>query len=217
MRDTVIFDLDGTLLNTLEDITDSVNHALGVLGKPSRTMDEVRMMVGNSVDHLIRCALPDGADEETFLACREIYNAHYAGNMDNKTAPYPGVYDMLRAVRNAGYRTAVVSNKDQPFTEKLVEELFGEYVKTAVGKSEERRRKPAPDGVWYALGLLGSDKEKAVYVGDSDVDVMTAKNSGLPCVGCLWGFRDRETLERCGAARIISDPSELIGAIESLG
>lgn len=217
MRDTVIFDLDGTLLNTLEDITDSVNHALGVLGKPSRTMDEVRMMVGNSVDHLIRCALPDGADEETFLACREIYNAHYAGNMDNKTAPYPGVYDMLRAVRDAGYKTAVVSNKDQPFTEKLVEELFGEYVRTAVGKSDERRRKPAPDGVWYALGLLGSEKEKAVYVGDSDVDVMTAKNSGLPCVGCLWGFRDRETLERCGAARIIADPSELIGAIESLG
>lgn len=217
MIDTVIFDLDGTLLNTLEDITDSVNHALGVLGKPLRAMDEVRMMVGNSVDHLIKCALPDGADEETFTACREIYNAHYSGNMDNKTAPYPGVYDMLRAVRDAGYRTAVVSNKDQPFTEKLVEELFGEYVKTAVGKSDERRRKPAPDGVWYALGLLGSEKENAVYVGDSDVDVMTAKNSGLPCVGCLWGFRDRETLERCGAARIIADPGELIGAIESLG
>ena len=216
MTDTIVFDLDGTLLNTLEDITDSVDFALGEMGFPLRTAGEVRMMVGNSVDHLIHSALPEGHTEREFLECREIYNRHYSGNMRNKTAPYPGVYEMLEAVRKAGYKTAVVSNKDDEFTAGLVKELFGDYIMVAVGKSPERPRKPAPDGVWHALKLLGSAKENAVYVGDSEVDALTAKNSGLPCVGCLWGFRDRETLEKNGADIIIKEPLELLEAVRTI-
>ena len=216
MIDTIIFDLDGTLLNTLEDITESVNHALRALSCPERKLGEVRMMVGNSVDHLIHCALPQGHDEQLFLSCRDLYEEHYHKNMRNKTAPYQGIDEMLAQVSSAGYKLAVVSNKSEGFTKELIAELFGKYIHTAVGQCASRARKPSPDGVFYALELLGSKQEDAVYIGDSEVDALTARNSGLPCVGVLWGFRDRETLEREHVARIIEKPSELLAAIRSL-
>lgn len=216
MIDTLIFDLDGTLLNTLDDLTDSVNYALDKMGCPLHTADEVRMMVGNSVIYLIEKALPEGADKKTFEKTLSLFESHYQTNMRNKTAPYDGIINMLESVKSQGYKTAVVSNKPDVFTKQLVSELFGEYISIAIGRSDSMPRKPAPDTVWHALDLLGSKKENAVYIGDSEVDALTAKNAGLPCVGCLWGFRDRETLESAGAEYLISSPHELVDLIKTI-
>ena len=148
--------------------------------------------------------------------CLEIYEKHYHTNMNNKTAPYAGICEMLAAVKQLGYKTAVVSNKSDGFTKSLVADFFGEFITLAQGRSELFPRKPAPDSVWHVMNLLGSQKETTAYVGDSEVDVITARNAGIPCIGCLWGFRDRETLESEGAAVIISQPSELLEAIVKL-
>ncbi len=216
MINTVIFDLDGTLLNTLDDLTDSVNFALEKMGAPLHTSEEVRMMVGNSVNYLIEKAMPEGSSLDEQNRCLKIYEEHYHANMRNKTAPYKGIIEMLAAVKAEGYKTAVVSNKSDGFTKALVKEFFGEYIRIAQGRSPEFPRKPAPDSVWHAMELLGSEKSEAVYVGDSEVDVITARNAGLPCVGCLWGFRDEATLKSEGAAAIIAEPLQLLKAIEKL-
>lgn len=216
MKNTVIFDLDGTLLNTLDDLTDSVNFALGEMGYPLHTADEVRMMVGNSVIYLIEQALPDGTDKEIFDKTLALFESHYQTNMRNKTAPYDGVMQMLDKLSTEGYKLAVVSNKPDVFTQELVGELFGKYIPLAIGRSETIARKPAPDMLELAIKQLGSDPDSTVYVGDSEVDVETSINAGVDCVGCLWGFRDRETLESAGAEFIISSPDELVGLIEKL-
>ena len=216
MKNTVIFDLDGTLLNTLDDLTDSVNFALGEMGYPLHIADEVRMMVGNSVIYLIEQALPDGTDKEIFDKTLALFESHYQTNMRNKTAPYDGVMQMLDKLSTEGYKLAVVSNKPDVFTQELVGELFGKYIPLAIGRSETIARKPAPDMLELAIKQLGSDPDSTVYVGDSEVDVETSINAGVDCVGCLWGFRDRETLESAGAEFIISSPDELVGLIEKL-
>lgn len=216
MIDTIIFDLDGTLLNTLDDLTDSVNYALEKLGKPLHTSEEVRMMVGNSVNYLIEKAMPEGSSEEEINLCIKIYEEHYHSNMRNKTAPYEGIREMLATVKEMGYKTAVVSNKSDRFTKALVEEFFGEFITVAQGRSEFFPRKPAPESVWHVMNLLESSKATTAYVGDSEVDCITARNAGVPCIGCLWGFRDRETLEAEGAAEIIAYPDELIKAVKTL-
>ena len=216
MIDTIIFDMDGTLLNTLDDLTDSVNYAMEQMGVPFHTADEVRMMVGNSAHHLIKCALPNGAGEDETARCLEIFEKHYHGNLRNKTAPYEGIIDMLRAVKAAGSKLAVVSNKSDGFTKELTRDFFGEFISTAIGRSERFPRKPAPDSVWPAMELLGSTRETTVYVGDSEVDCIPARNAGLPCIGCLWGFRDRVTLEAEGVTAVISHPNELIDAVASI-
>ncbi|MBQ5825343.1 MAG: HAD family hydrolase, partial [Clostridia bacterium] len=141
---------------------------------------------------------------------------HYKTNMRNKTAPYGGVEQMLADVKSAGYKVAVVSNKPDVFTKELVAELFGEYIPLAIGRSEDIPRKPAPDMVLYAMQRLGSDTSTTVYVGDSEVDVITSRNAGVPCIGCLWGFRDKATLEREGAEYLVSSPSELIETIKHI-
>ena len=216
MIDTVIFDLDGTLLNTLDDLTDSVNFALRQMGCPERTKEEVRLAVGNSIDYLIEKTLPAVHTEQDHTQCKAIYAEHYRGNMQNKTAPYDGIGQMLKDLSGAGMKMAVVSNKSDEFTKALVAELFGQYIQTAVGQTYDRARKPAPDGVFYALDLLKANKANAVYVGDSEVDTLTAQNAGLPCIGCLWGFRDRETLANAGVTVMIESPADLLPAIQTL-
>lgn len=213
MKNTVIFDLDGTLLNTLDDLTDSVNFALGEMGCPLHTADEVRMMVGHSVIYLIEQALPKGTDKVTFDRCLATFEAHYKTNMHNKTAPYDGVMQMLDKLSTAGYKLAVVSNKPDVFTKELVSELFGEYIPLAIGRSETVARKPAPDMLLLAVEQLGSDLESTVYVGDSEVDVETSINAGVDCIGCLWGFRDEQTLRTAGATTLILSPYELINIL----
>lgn len=216
MYSTVIFDLDGTLLNTLNDLAASTNYALRQSGMPERTIEEVRRFVGNGVRKLIERAVPEGEDnplfEETFATFKRHYMEH---NMDT-TCPYEGVGEMLRQLRQQGKRLAVVSNKFCTATEELVAHFFPE-IEVAIGENEAGgiKKKPAPDTVMEALRRLGVDKTGAVYVGDSDVDLMTARNSGLPCISVLWGFRDKEFLLQYGATTFIEKPEEMSSVVNS--
>ena len=208
--DTLVFDLDGTLLNTLDDLMDSTNYALSQVGFPTRSYEEIRSFVGNGVRLLIERAVPKTATKEKTDECFAVFAKHYDKNKSNKTRPYEHIYEMLKAVKSHGYKTAVVSNKYDSAVKELIAQLFGEYIGVAIGECEGRNKKPAPDGVIAALDELNSDKSKAVYVGDSDVDFLTAKNSELKFIGVTWGFRDRDFLEELGAKIMIDSPLELI-------
>ena len=206
---TYIFDLDGTLLSTLADLAASTNHALRTHHMPERSLDEVRRFVGNGVKKLMERAIPNGLNnplfEETFATFRQHYMQH---NLDT-TQPYPGIMQLLEQLKAEGKNIAVVSNKFYAATRELCRHFFGDLVPVAIGEREDIRKKPAPDTVIEALRELGVDKEGAVYIGDSDVDIMTAKNSGMPCVSVLWGFRDKEFLLEHGATTLILKPEEM--------
>lgn len=206
---TYIFDLDGTLLSTLADLAASTNYALRTHHMPERSIDEVRRFVGNGVKKLMERAIPDGLNnplfEETFATFRQHYMQH---NLDT-TQPYPGIIQLLEQLKAEGKNIAVVSNKFYAATRELCRHFFGDLVPVAIGEREDIRKKPAPDTVIEALRELGVDKEGAVYIGDSDVDIMTAKNSGMPCVSVLWGFRDKEFLLEHGATTLISQPEDM--------
>ncbi len=210
----IIFDLDGTLLNTLDDLRDSTNYALRRFGFPERTTDEVRRFVGNGVARLIHLAVPEGTDEKTEADCLAVFKAHYKDNMTNKTAPYPGIMELLKKLRALGVKIAVVSNKFEPAVVGLCEDYFGRLVDAAVGQTEDRQKKPAPDGVLYAMKLLGANPAETVYSGDSEVDVVTARNSGLPCIGVSWGFRERRVLEDGGADYIADRAEDILSIME---
>ena len=207
--DTAIFDLDGTLLDTLQDLADSTNYALALHGLPVRTVEEVRQFVGNGVGLLIRRAVPAGTAEELERQVLRDFRAHYLLNMENKTAPYPGIPELLDALGAAGVPTAVVSNKFDGAVKGLCRTYFGGRLDAAIGESEGVARKPAPDTVFRALAELGMPREGAVYVGDSDVDIETAKNAGLPCISVSWGFRSRSFLTEHGARTIADTVEEL--------
>ena len=206
---TYIFDLDGTLLSTLADLAASTNYALRTHRMPERSLDEVRRFVGNGVKKLMERAIPDGLNnplfEETFATFRQHYMQH---NLDT-TQPYPGIMQLLEQLKAEDKNIAVVSNKFYAATRELCRHFFGDLVPVAIGEREDIRKKPAPDTVIEALRELGVDKEGAVYIGDSDVDIMTAKNSGMPCVSVLWGFRDKEFLLEHGATTLILKPEEM--------
>ena len=206
----VIFDLDGTLLNTLEDLTDAVNVTMARFSYPPRTIAEVRSFVGNGVNRLIELCLPGGSSDPNFAAAVEEYRAYYAAHSLVKTAPYPGISEMLDALSAASLPCAVVSNKPQETTEKLCRELFPS-VRFAVGENEAAglRRKPAPDMAYRAADLLGVDPDECVFVGDSEVDLATAQNAGIDAVAVLWALRDRRLLEERGAKIFVSTPGEL--------
>ncbi|MBR5326107.1 MAG: HAD family hydrolase [Prevotella sp.] len=210
---TYIFDLDGTLLDTLGDLTASVNYAMRTHGMPEHPIDDVRRFVGNGVRKLMERAIPQGTGnplfEETFATFRQYYMAH---SLDT-TKPYEGIPEMLAELQKRGCRLAVVSNKMMAATQELIRHFFPGTIEVAIGEHEAEgiRKKPAPDTVLAALRQLGVGKEGAVYVGDSDVDIMTARNSGLPCISVLWGFRDRDFLIQHGAETFVSVPSELLG------
>ena len=207
--DAVIFDLDGTLLNTLDDLADSANHALEVSGFPRRTVDEVRQFVGNGVAQLIHRSVPKGTDPQAEEACLAEFRAYYMTHMRCKTAPYPGVLELLDGLRAAGCAVAVVSNKFDAAVKELCADYFGDRVPVAIGESEGVRRKPAPDTVFRALEELGVPAERAVYVGDSDVDIETAHNAGMSCISVSWGFRDTAFLLAHGARTITANPETL--------
>lgn len=214
--DTVIFDLDGTLLDTLDDLADSVNHALSACGMPQRTLDEVRAFVGNGVGNLIARAVPAGTKEEQCKHCLDCFRAHYLVNMENKTAPYPGTLDLLKQLKNEGRRLAVVSNKLDVAVKDLVQNHFEGLITVAVGERPGMARKPARDMVLFALEELGSDIGQAVYVGDSEVDLETAKNAGLPCISVTWGFRDGRFLLERGASHVANSIEELSRILEEI-
>ena len=209
---TYIFDLDGTLLDTIGDLAASVNYALRTHGMPEHSLDDVRRFVGNGVRKLMERAVPDGADnprfDETFATFRQYYMAH---SLDT-TRPYEGIPETLAALKARGCHLAVVSNKMMAATQELCHHFFPDTIEVAIGEDEAAgiRRKPAPDTVFAALKALGVGKENAVYVGDSDVDIQTARNAGLPCISVLWGFRDRDFLISHGAQTFMTHPAELL-------
>lgn len=216
MINTVIFDLDGTLLNTLEDLTASVNYALEQFGFPVRTTEEIRQFVGNGVKVLMDLSVPTNTPPEITQKCLTVYRSHYNTNMQNKTKPYDGILDLLHNLKEMGIKLAVVSNKYDAAVKSLCKDYYSDYIDVAIGESPEVSKKPAPDSVFTALSKLDSVKEEAIYVGDSDVDVHTAQNAGVPCVGVTWGFRSKEVLKREGADMIIDTPNDLILFINSI-
>lgn len=211
--DTIIFDLDGTLLNTLEDLTDSVNFALSLNNFPCRKMAEVRSFVGNGIARLIELSVPNKLNNPRYEKCLADFSNHYSGNMQNKTCVYKGIIELLRQLSKENYKIAIVSNKFDKEVKGLNQIYFGEYIKVAIGESKNISKKPAPDIVFKALKELGSTADKSIYVGDSEVDIKTAENSGIICVGVSWGFRGRKILEQKGANYIIDTPQELLKII----
>lgn len=209
---TYIFDLDGTLLDTLTDLEASTNYALRTHGMPEHTIDEVRRFVGNGVRILMERAVPDGTDNPLFDEAFATFRQHYMEHSLDTTRPYEGVPEMLAALKAKGCHLAVVSNKMMAATQELCRHFFPETIEVAIGENEAEgiRKKPAPDTVIAALRQLGVGEEGAVYVGDSDVDIDTARNSNLPCISVLWGFRDRDFLLQHGASTLISAPKELL-------
>ena len=209
---TYIFDLDGTLLDTLTDLAASTNYALRTHGMPEHTIDEVRRFVGNGVRKLMERAVPDGADNPLFDEAFATFRQYYMEHSLDTTRPYEGIPDMLAALKAKGCHLAVVSNKMMAATQELCRHFFPETIEVAIGENEAEgiRKKPAPDTVIAALRQLGVGEEGAVYVGDSDVDIATARNSNLPCISVLWGFRDRDFLLQHGASTLISAPKELL-------
>lgn len=207
---TILFDMDGTVLDTLYDLWASTNFVLRELGRPERTLDEIRSYVGNGAANQIRCAMPEGSSDAELADALGRYQAHYAAHCREHTRPYDGVTAMLETLSKAGKRLAVVSNKPQRAVTQLSDEHFGTLMRVAIGETPERRRKPAPDTVEAALSALGAPKDGAVYVGDSEVDVATAENAGLPLIAVSWGFRSREQLTAAGAQTIVDTPEELL-------
>lgn len=209
---TYVFDLDGTLLDTLGDLAASTNYALRTHGMPEHSLDDVRRFVGNGVRVLMERAVPQGAENPQFEAAFQTFRTHYMQHSLDTTKPYDGILETLEALKAEGCRLAVVSNKMMAATQELCRHFFHDTIEVAIGEHEAQgiRKKPAPDTVNEAFRQLGVGKERAVYVGDSDVDILTARNSGLPCISVLWGFRDRDFLIKHGAETFISAPSELL-------
>ena len=212
MYSTYIFDLDGTLLDTLEDLAAAVNYALRQHGMPEHSVDAVRCFVGNGVRLLMERATPDGAANPSFEKVFETFRQYYMAHSLDTTKPYENIPQVLASLRARGCRVAVVSNKMMAATQELCRYFFSDTVEVAIGEDEASgiRKKPAPDTVEVALQSLGVGTEGAVYVGDSDVDIMTARHAGLPCISVLWGFRDKTFLQEHGATTFITRPGELL-------
>ncbi len=210
MKTGILFDLDGTLLDTLQDLTDSVNYALDVYGCPPRTSVEIRSYLGNGAKQLIALALPEGhsLDVDTVLAT---YRAHYDAHCQDKTRPYDGILESL-AILSKKYPLAVVSNKPDSAVKPLCREYFGDIF--SLGETTDCPRKPAPDMLHKAMAAIGA--EHCIYVGDSEVDVLTGRNAGFPCIAVSWGFRDRPELEKAGAEYICDDAAALPAIIEKI-
>ncbi len=211
MLRTVVFDLDGTLLDTLADLSASVNHALREHHIPERSTAEVRQFLGNGIRYLMRHAAGEHLSEEAFTPVFDSFRQHYVEHCLDRTQPYPGIMQLLQELKRHGVKMAIVSNKLHPAVQELSHRFFDGFITSAVGESATVRRKPNPDAVLAALNELGSSPEEAIYVGDSEVDLATAKNAGLPCALVLWGFRDEPFLRSLeGADCYINKPEELL-------
>lgn len=214
MINTVIFDLDGTLLYTIEDLTDGVNFAMAKFGFPTHSVESVRSMVGNGIRKLIENAIPDGAGNPDFEQTFETFRRFYTKHCMVKTRPYDGIKEALEHLKEKGFKTAIVSNKNNQAVQKLTEHFFDGLIMTAVGQSEDMRKKPASDMVFKAMKQLGSEAGECIYVGDSEVDYETAENAGMKGVIVSWGFRNREELEKLAGVVIADSPTHMLDIIE---
>lgn len=212
---TVIFDLDGTLLDTLEDLKNATNFALRQCGMPERTLGEIRRFVGNGVRNLMIRAVPQGEENPEFEHAFAVFKEYYGEHCNDATRAYDGIPELLRELKNGGYVMAIVSNKIDSAVQDLNHQYFPQ-VDIAIGDRENLKRKPEPDSVLLALEKLGRTREEAIYIGDSDVDLATAKNAGLPCISVLWGFRDREFLVECGATIFVEKPMEITDVLSRM-
>lgn len=209
-----IFDLDGTILNTLEDLADSTNYALKTYGYPERTMDEVRQFVGNGIRKLMERAVPEGTPVEEIDRVHETFTAHYKVHCADKTRPYDGIVELLQNLKKEGCKLAVVSNKADYGVQELCKQYFDGVFDFAVGEREGIRKKPAPDSVNEVLKTLGCSRERAVYIGDSDVDIQTAANAQMDHIIVEWGFRDVQFLISHGAKVLVEKPEEILEIVE---
>ncbi|MDE6053801.1 MAG: HAD family hydrolase [Lachnospiraceae bacterium] len=212
---TVIFDLDGTLLDTLEDLKNAVNYALRVCGMTERTLSEIRQFVGNGVRNLMIRVVPQGEENPEFEHVFGIFKEYYGEHFNDATRAYDGIPELLQELKNAGYAMAIVSNKIDSAVQDLNNRYFPQ-VDVAIGDRENLKRKPEPDSVFLALKELNRTSEESIYVGDSDVDLATAQNAGLPCISVLWGFRDRDFLVEHGAKVFVEKPTEITGVLSSM-
>lgn len=212
---TVIFDLDGTLLNTLDDLCDSLNYALQEHNYPTHTLDEVKFFVGSGIKVMLERALPQGIDN--FEDVYQTFMSHYEKNKTNKTAPYQGSYEAIKKLSEMNIKMAIVSNKYQKGVEEICQPLFGKYIKVMVGEQPGLNKKPSKDMVIYAIEQLDSNLEEAIYVGDSDIDVLTAMNSNIPCIGASWGFRGEKLLKKYGSTYIANTFQDIISIISDEG
>lgn len=210
---TVIFDLDGTLLDTLGDLTDAVNYALTAYEMPQRSIDEIRQFVGNGIRRLMQRAVPNGEKNPDFEAVFSTFRSYYDVHCNDKTKPYEGIMELIDALLERGINLAIVSNKVESAVQTL-NKLYFPQVKVAVGDREGLQRKPAPDSVFQAMSVFDAKSAETLYVGDSGVDVETAKNAGVTCISVLWGFRDKGQLLESGAKILIEKPLELLELIE---
>ncbi len=214
--EVVIFDLDGTLLDTIEDLADAVNTSLKMHGMPLRTLDEIRQFVGNGITVLMERAVPGGKDNSEFDSAFREFKNYYAGHCNDKTKPYPGIAEMLKKIKKENVRMAIVSNKADFAVKELNSFYFNDIMDVALGENEVAgiRRKPAPDMVFEVLKHFNCPAAKALYVGDSEVDLATARAADIACVGVAWGFRGRDFLEQNGADVIIDTPAEMLDILK---
>ena len=215
----IIFDLDGTLMNTLDDLHNSVIHAMSTEGLPPLPKSDTRRYLGNGAKNLVYKSVEHvspNAPEQQKARVLDAFRLHYAEHSMDNTGPYEGIMQMLKECKNRGYITAIVSNKPDFAVKDLHKAFFADYIDIAIGETPEVNRKPAPDMVDEAIRQLSHlhgrtiSKSECVYVGDSEVDIATARNSGLPCIAVSWGFRDKDWLIECGAEHIIDHPQELL-------
>lgn len=207
---TVVFDLDGTLLNTLTDLHASVNIALAHYNMPPRTMDEVRTFLGNGYLYLIAHCAPENTPQEKVAEVLKYFEEYYYSHSMDTTCPYEGIPEVVNTLAIDGYKLAIVSNKGMAAVKELAAHFFNGTIPVAIGESEDVRRKPAPDAAIEAMRLLQAEKDSALYVGDSEVDIATAKNAGIDCLSVSWGFRTKEHLVNNGASVIIDKPEEIV-------
>lgn len=213
MKKTAIFDLDGTLLYTLEDLTDSTNYALQKFNFSKCTVEQVRSYVGNGVYKLIERALPLGSENPDFQNCLETFKKHYKENMYNKTRPYDGIPEMLAELKKRNINVAVVSNKFDAAVKELCCKYFSNLVDIAVGESPDVKKKPAPDSVFAVMKHFNAAPDTCVYIGDSEVDIQTAQNAGIDCISVNWGYKDEFFLKANNAQVIVSSHDELLKEI----
>ncbi|MGN0518221.1 MAG: HAD family hydrolase [Acutalibacteraceae bacterium] len=209
----LIFDLDGTILNTLDDLTDSFNHVLTCANMPARTTDEVMGFVGNGIHKLIERGVPNGTSPQDIEKVYTEFKKYYAVHCADKTKPYDGIPELLEELKNNGIKLAVVSNKADFAVQSLCQQYFGGLFDCVIGERSGVRRKPAPDTVNEVISTLKAERSDVVYIGDSDVDIQTAKNAGLDCISVSWGFRNTEFLKKNGAKTIVNAPNDILNIV----
>ena len=210
MYKAVLFDMDGTVLDTVGDLTDAINVSLEKFGFPPRNTEEVKSVLGKGPAHFVNCAVPEGTDAATKQQVLAFYEPYYDSHCQIRTAPYPGIMELLKALQSRGIKLAVISNKQEPAVKALAEQHFAGLLELAVGTSARIRCKPDPSAVLAAMAELGVEKEETLYVGDMDVDLNTARNAGIDCVCVAWGFLGRKKLEALGAEHIVDNTEQLL-------